>query len=248
MTCDVGGVLLQPAFGPATQALSGYLTPSAVGAPDIQVAWAPIRLRRPTRTVARNLEVTIEGPPTLLWRSAAGFPVDLLATWEDGLLSLTASLTRNRQEQVARRLRPARLPQQLLYLLGIYPAAWVARRRSGAVLVHASAIELDGRGLLMVGPGGVGKSSLAAAARSLGVRLISDNLVLATEQEVRGWREPVRLSRGVDVAGLVDVGGNGWHGRRDHTLTLDRWTASAVPALVLATLNAQYNHAAFGLR
>jgi hypothetical protein len=234
MTCDVGGVILQPAFGPATEALSGYLSPLQDAAPDIEVNWASIRLRRPTRTVARNLEVATEGPATLLWRSAAGFPVDLLATWEDGHLSLTASLTRNRQEQVLRRLRPARLPQQLLYLLGIYPAAWVARRRSGAVLVHASAIELDGRGLLMVGPGGVGKSSLAAAALALGGRLISDNLVLATEHEVRGWREPVRLSPGADVAGLVDVGGNGWHGRRDHALATERWTASTVPALVLA--------------
>jgi hypothetical protein len=236
MTRDVGGVLLQPGFGPATAALQGYLTPAATDAvPDVTAQWGPADLTGPTRTVARRLEVAVAGPPTLLWRRAAGLPVDLRATWSDERLDLHACLAPDRREQLLRRLRPQRLPQQLLYLLGIYPSAWVARRRDGAALLHASAVELEGRGLLVAGPGGVGKSSLAAAALALGGRLVSDNLVLATAQRVRGWREPVRLAGGADdpASGLTDVGGNGWHGRRDHLLAADRWVPSVRPALVL---------------
>ncbi len=235
MRRDVGGVLLSPGFGPATAALEGYLTPAQTDAvPDVAVRWGDVRLDRPTRTVARRLHVSVDGPPTLLWRGAAGLPVDLLATWLDGRLELTAALTADRREQVLRRLRPQRLPQQLLYLLGIYPSAWVARRRDGAALIHASAVQVDGHGILVVGPGGVGKSSLAAAALGLGGRLVSDNLVLATPERVRGWREPVRLAgSGALAAGLTEVGGNGWHGRRDHRLAADRWLPSLTPTLVL---------------
>jgi hypothetical protein len=234
VTRDVGGVLLEPGFGPATAALQRYLTPAASDAvPDVAVRWGPAVLLGPTRTVARRLEVAAAGPPALLWRRAAGLPVDLRAVWSADRLFLTACLARDRREQLLRRLRPQRLPQQLLYLLGIYPSAWLARRRDGAALLHASAVELGGHGLLVAGPGGVGKSSLAAAALALGGRLVSDNLVLATTQRVRGWHEPVRLAAGAATPGLTDLGGNGWHGRRDHALATDRWTPSVRPSLVV---------------
>ena len=259
MTRDVGGVLLEPAFGPATAALRSYLTPAGGdgGEPDIRVRWGDVAVDRPTRTVARRLEVALSGPPTLFWSSAAGLPVDVKATWEGGRLTLTASLARNRREQLLRLARPQRLPQQLLYLLGIYPSAWVARHRHGAVLLHASAVVLDGHGLLVAGPGGVGKSSLAAAALSLGGYLVSDNLVLATADRVRGWREPVRLTTGPSdrAAGLTEVGGNGWHGRRDHLLAEDRWAPSLRPQLVLlpslagrAAVHPEQDAAAFAAR
>ena len=41
--------------------------------------------------------------------------------------------------------------------------------------IHGTTIELDGRGLLLVGPSGSGKSSLALQLLAVGARLVSDD-------------------------------------------------------------------------
>jgi len=43
-------------------------------------------------------------------------------------------------------------------------------------ILHASCVALDGRGLLILGPSGSGKSSLALRLMSLGALLVSDDL------------------------------------------------------------------------
>lgn len=43
-------------------------------------------------------------------------------------------------------------------------------------ILHASCVALDGRGLLILGPSGSGKSSLALRLMSLGAQLVSDDL------------------------------------------------------------------------
>ena len=45
-------------------------------------------------------------------------------------------------------------------------------------VVHASAIALNGRGLLIVGPSGAGKSALALALMALGAGLVADDRTL----------------------------------------------------------------------
>lgn len=44
--------------------------------------------------------------------------------------------------------------------------------------IHASAVAIDGRGLLILGPSGSGKSSLALALMGLGARLVADDRVI----------------------------------------------------------------------
>jgi len=44
--------------------------------------------------------------------------------------------------------------------------------------IHASAVEMAGRGLLILGPSGAGKSSLALALMALGARLVADDRVI----------------------------------------------------------------------
>ena len=44
--------------------------------------------------------------------------------------------------------------------------------------LHATAVELEGRGLLILGPPGAGKSALALDLIALGARLVSDDVVL----------------------------------------------------------------------
>jgi len=46
---------------------------------------------------------------------------------------------------------------------------------SGTILLHASCVALNGRGLLITGPSGSGKSSLALQLMALGADLIADD-------------------------------------------------------------------------
>ncbi|MEC9195974.1 MAG: HPr kinase/phosphatase C-terminal domain-containing protein [Pseudomonadota bacterium] len=47
--------------------------------------------------------------------------------------------------------------------------------RDGPVMVHGSAVEVDGRALLITGPSGAGKSALALQMMALGAGLIADD-------------------------------------------------------------------------
>lgn len=44
--------------------------------------------------------------------------------------------------------------------------------------IHASAVAVEGRGLLILGPSGAGKSALALALMGLGARLVADDRVV----------------------------------------------------------------------
>lgn len=48
--------------------------------------------------------------------------------------------------------------------------------------IHASAVEIGGRGLLILGPAGSGKSSLSLALMALGARLVADDRVILCVQ------------------------------------------------------------------
>jgi hypothetical protein len=90
-----------------------------------------------------------------------------------------------------------------------YPALWAAGLRGRAPL-HASAVEVDGGVPLLVGPGGVGRTSLVAAAARRGGRPCSDNLVAGDGWQVFGLVEPMRSESG---------GGRPMsHGRREEPL------------------------------
>lgn len=70
----------------------------------------------------------------------------------------------------------------LTYLLG--PILGFALRRRGVLALHASAVVLDGRAVALLGPGGAGKSTLAASFAAAGVPVLSDDVVAV--REVRG--------------------------------------------------------------
>lgn len=53
-------------------------------------------------------------------------------------------------------------------------AAWLANR--GALMVHAGAVEIDGRAVLLVGRGGSGKSTTALACAQAGFGFLGDDL------------------------------------------------------------------------
>ena len=51
-------------------------------------------------------------------------------------------------------------------------------RDPGTINLHASAVALDGRGALLLGASGAGKSGLALRLMALGARLVADDRVL----------------------------------------------------------------------
>lgn len=75
-----------------------------------------------------------------------------------------------------------------------YPALWWAGLQ-GLVPLHVCAATVAGTGLVLAGPGGVGKSTLLA---TLGAddTAVSDNVCVADQQRVHGLLEPVRDERG----------------------------------------------------
>jgi HPr kinase/phosphorylase len=76
---------------------------------------------------------------------------------------------------------------------------------TGAALVlHASCVAVDGRGLLILGPSGSGKSALALQMMALGARLVADDRVeIASE----GGRLIARCPAA--IRGLIEARGVG---------------------------------------
>lgn len=73
-----------------------------------------------------------------------------------------------------------------------------------STIVHGSAVALSGRGLLILGASGTGKSSLALALIGRGARLVSDDqVVLARDGDTLVASAPP------SIAGLVEARGLG---------------------------------------
>lgn len=69
--------------------------------------------------------------------------------------------------------------------------------------VHASAVALDGRGVLILGASGTGKSTLALELLALGARLIADDqTILDARAEVLFARAPAPIRGLIEARGL----------------------------------------------
>ena len=104
---------------------------------------------------------------------------------------------------------PLTLEDTTTYLLG--PVMAFVLRLRGIVCLHASAVAVEGRALALLGPGGAGKSTTAAAFARLGFAVLSDDALPVLERgqaflaqpaypRVRLWPESVRALYGTDEA------------------------------------------------
>lgn len=96
-----------------------------------------------------------------------------------------------RRERVAARVLRSRFHLLARAVLLQYPALWVASTR-GRFPLHAAAVRLPGSVALIVGPGGVGRSTLLLAALDRGAVACSDNVCVTDGRVVHGVVEPVR--------------------------------------------------------
>ncbi len=95
------------------------------------------------------------------------------------------------------------------YLLG--PVLGFILRLRGLVCLHASAIAIGGRALVILGPAGAGKSTTAAAYAQLGYKVLSDDIVALDERDggflvrpayprIRLWPASVEALFGAETA------------------------------------------------
>lgn len=105
------------------------------------------------------------------------------------------------RERMTRALRPARLSvlrrkrlSTLTYYAAYYPAWWHLESRGGGHPLHASGVVVDGRGLLLAGLPGCGKSTLTLSfLGEPGAEILSDNIVLHDGAEISACFEPLLL-------------------------------------------------------
>lgn len=71
-------------------------------------------------------------------------------------------------------------------------------------LIHASCVELKGRGILILGESGAGKSDLALRLIDIGARLVSDDYV-----EVINKNDTLLAKTAPNIAGMIEVRGVG---------------------------------------
>lgn len=74
-----------------------------------------------------------------------------------------------------------------------------------AVILHASCVAIDGQGLLITGPAGSGKSSLALALMALGAGLVADDRTRLESAGAAG----VIASCPETISGLIEARGLG---------------------------------------
>jgi hypothetical protein len=92
----------------------------------------------------------------------------------------------------------------LMRYLVYFPIAWHLERTRGWVLIHASAVAVGDRAVLVAGPGGAGKTTtcIALVARS-GMTLVTENLLFCDGSCIFPVLEPLRLT-GESLALLND--------------------------------------------
>jgi hypothetical protein len=121
-------------------------------------------------------------PGATIFRSATGH---FRLTYSDGSTFLVDARGR---EVRANWEGPDKRPSTLAYLLGPV-LGWVLRLR-GITCLHASALAVRGKALLLVGTEGAGKSTTAAALLRKGHPVLSDDVACLTVRDEAIWVSP----------------------------------------------------------
>lgn len=164
------------------------------------------------------------GQGCVLMKDACASGVDLRFTISEECLQVEARPRPRPSQHGLALLAPARTVLLWREAMLQYPVLWWAGLKGG-VPMHVSALIVDGEGVVLAGPGGVGKSTLLADAMSAGAQAVSDNLCVCFGSTLYGVLEPLRSASG--------KGRRMPHGRRESSWTLRREQVVAERILVL---------------
>ncbi|HEY75279.1 MAG TPA: hypothetical protein G4O00_03740 [Thermoflexia bacterium] len=182
-------------------------------------------------------------------RFLPGLQID--AAWTDGGMRVAAAYRwpSRRARWLARvaAWERARLYVTLIYYLVYFPWAWWLESERGWSLLHAAGLAWEGKGVLLTGLPGCGKSAAVwAALHREGWRLLSDNLLFVDRQGMWACPEPLHVDRRARVLGgglppgVRPTGARFSHGRENFVLESRRLAdAARVRAVVLLRRGAE---------
>jgi hypothetical protein len=131
-------------------------------------------------------------PGQVIMRDACSSGFDLLVTSADPTLDIVARWRPPAASRAAAALLRARGRLLTRAVLMQYPALWRGQQRGRAPL-HASVFGIEGKTVLLAGPGGVGKSTLVHAELARGAVATCDNLCVSDGRSAWGLVEPLRV-------------------------------------------------------
>lgn len=157
--------------------------PAPPGAPaDVTVRFAAAPAAAPAPEVYRTPTLAGGTPPLVVARAADG---SMRLDFAEG-----ARFTVSADGRTVWAVwdPPLQADDAFTFLAG--PVLGVVLRRLGALALHASAVVLAGGAWIFLGPGGAGKSTLAAAFARAGDAVLAEDLVALREAEGRWWASP----------------------------------------------------------
>ena len=171
---------------------------------------------------------------TAVVRNAATSGFDLSVIAAETETRIAARWRPGRQEQVLSKVMKARQRLLLAQALIHYPTLWQASQ-NGATPLAGCVLRVNGKGILITGPSGVGKSTLVGQELAVGAVAISDNLVVVgPDNRAHGVVEPIRADFSLLPPGIATPmpGRKTTHGRGEGHLN-SREDSIAIDAVVL---------------
>jgi hypothetical protein len=176
-----------------------------------------------------------DGKGVAVVRNTATSGFDLRIEVADTETRIAARWRPGRQEQVLSKVLKARQRLLLAQALVHYPALWQGSLHDSAIPIAGCVLAIEGKGVLLTGPSGVGKSTLVGQELAAGAIAISDNLVVVDRDGVaHGVVEPIRADFSLLPPGIATPipGRKTTHGRGEGHLA-HREDSVRIDAVVL---------------
>ncbi|HET9631007.1 MAG TPA: hypothetical protein VFP73_01330 [Terrabacter sp.] len=164
-------------------------------APDVIVRVDPSREPFPVSGLATLTRGAWADGRRVVLTDACGSGLDLLVEPSGERLTVTARPRPGMSHRALRLAAPGRTELLWRAALMQYPALWWAGVR-GAVPLHVSAARVGDEGVVIAGPGGVGKSTLLGSLTSEAGAPVSDNLCTYEGDRLHALPEPRRVDAG----------------------------------------------------
>ena len=118
-----------------------------------------------------------------------------------------------------------------------FPIFWLLERRGGMALLHASAVEKEGQGLVFAGLNGSGKTTLAMhLCLEQGWRILSDNFLLTDGERTYAFPEVMRFDqKSLDLLQLDKQSFVPVYGKYHYELDPTSIASEAEPAAIFLT-------------